>query len=750
MKIQSVEVYNFRKLHKAKLDFSSSQTLLVGANNSGKTSAMVALRCFLKDRGGITAKDVTASNWKRLEAIACSWMEEGVEPELHPLIAELPYMDVWLHVSDNEFHHVAHLIPTLEWKAGLLGVRIRLEPKTFADVFNEYREARKKSLDRLVEYAKTHADKVGDFSLWPKSLQDFLDRRMSSLFTLNAYLLDPDKPAVVQDGETTVLQPQVLPETAQGLGPNPFSGLFQIREIKAQRGFADASDAKPSRDDDTEDRSPTSKRKLSDQLQAYYRQHLDPDKDPTQEDVSALGAFHTAQKTFDERLQQGFSAAIGELETLGYPGIANPKMLISTRIKPTDGLNHPSAVQYDISGDSTPLRLPEDYNGLGFQNLISMVFLLMRFRDDWMLVGKHARSSTGLERELIAPLQLVLIEEPEAHLHAQVQQVFMRRAMSVLRNHELLKDDASPFSTQLVVSTHSSHIAHEVEFADLRYFKRKPAKPDCVATSDVANLSGLFGTDDETTRFAKRYLRTTHCDLFFADGAIMIEGAAERILLPHFISQAHKGLAERYISLLEIGGSHAHRLKPLVELLEIPTLIISDLDAVDPKNNRKSVLPSNGAAYETANSVLKSWLPKLTIVDDLLAADDVPELCVGGFGYTGVVYQRDQSVQCEDDTNTVNLIPSTFEDALVLANLDIVKKMSGVSMSNAFAKIASSSKTAEGLVEGLYQRLSQSPQKAAFALDLLSVENIDDLVAPPYIAKGLSWLEKRLNAGDAT
>ena len=67
MRIDSVEFYNFRKLHKAKLDLSKEQTLLVGANNSGKTSAMVALRMFLKDRAGFTVKDVTASNWANLE-----------------------------------------------------------------------------------------------------------------------------------------------------------------------------------------------------------------------------------------------------------------------------------------------------------------------------------------------------------------------------------------------------------------------------------------------------------------------------------------------------------------------------------------------------------------------------------------------------------------------------------------------------------------------------------------------------------
>ena len=75
--------------------------------------------------------------------------------------------------------------------------------------------------------------------------------------------------------------------------------------------------------------------------------------------------------------------------------------------------------------------------------------------------------------------------------------------------------------------------------------------------------------------------------------------------------------------------------------------------------------------------------------------------------------------------------------------------MSGVTMSNAFAKIAKSSTTAEGLVSELYQRLSHSPQKAAFALDLLSIEKIEDLTAPPYISKGLNWLEKHLTVGDA-
>jgi predicted ATP-dependent endonuclease of OLD family len=125
-----------------------------------------------------------------------------------------------------------------------------------------------------------------------------------------------------------------------------------------------------------------------------------------------------------------------------------------------------------VEAGSRNHNLPEDSNGLGYQNLISIVFALMSFRDKWMKVGKAG--VTLATDDVIPPLHLVLIEEPEAHLHAQVQQVFIRQAYEVLRRHLRLKD-SSALRTQLVISTHSSHIAHEADFASLRYFRRLPA-----------------------------------------------------------------------------------------------------------------------------------------------------------------------------------------------------------------------------------------------------------------------------------
>lgn len=734
MKLTRIEIFNFRKLRRARLDMSDKQTLLVGANNSGKTSAMKALRKFLKDRGGIDTRDVTASNWAAIEQIAGAWTQE-TEVDLSPLLDQLPFIDVWLHANTSELHHVAHLIPTLTWTAGPLGVRIRLEPKKAANIQAQYLAAR-----QAAKMLQPDGAAANGFALWPRDFREFLDRRLSDLFELNAYLLDPASSAT-----TGSVEPQPLPPLSEGIGANPFSGLIHIREINAQRGFADAGDSKGEEDEPINATS----RKIASQIQPYFRKHIDPERDPTSDDVKALEAIHDAETTFNDRLKDGFANAITELEELGYPGgLNNPKLFIATQIKPVDGLDHPAAVQYDISGDRSGVKLPESYNGLGFQNLISMVFQLMRFRDDWMQVGKFKSKVVTPDDRGIEPLQLVLIEEPEAHLHVQVQQVFMAKAYKVLRNHEDLKKEDSAFTTQLVVSTHSGHIAHAAAFEELRYFKRELPGHGVVPTAAVANMTGLFGGDTETRRFVTRYLLSTHFDLFFADAIIVIEGAAERILLPHLIQNHYPDLAVAYLSVLELGGSHAHRMRPLIEALELPTLIITDLDAV-AEVGKKSAQPCYGAAQTTANHVLKTWLPKLAEIDTLMAAPP-NELChTDAACLIAVAYQTPQEVTQGALTQTIT--PSTFEDALALANTEVVKGAAKAEhacrMTRAFEQSISNEPTPEDLAKVLFDRLGKYPEKAAFALDLLYVEDIKALRAPPYIDKGLTWLACRLKGG---
>lgn len=745
MQIKFIEIQNFKKLKSCRIEFENKTSLFVGANNSGKTSAMEALVKFLIRKNSFTTNDFTLSDWIEINKIGEEWINNiEVTSDIfkNQLETFLPSMDVWLQIEENEIHYVTHLIPTLNWTGGLLGVRLRLEPKNLENLYNDYRTSRESAKDTIATAKQTQVENPISLELWPRDMRDFLNKKIRTHFIIRAYTLDPLKTSTAADRIPQELGPYMEP-----LDRDPFEGLILIHSINAQRGFSDSNDKTDSLDEDGSNDGVTGN--LSSQLRAYYNTHLDPSKSPDTTDIEALGAIETAQKSFDQKLSEGFKDSLSELQSLGYPGFSDPRITISTKIKPMDGLDHNSAVQFELMSEGSDnnryLKLPEQYNGLGYQNLISMIFKLIRFRDEWMRVGKvEKKVEIGKNESFIPPLQLVLIEEPEAHLHAQVQQVFIRKAYDVLRNHKDLKGTSS-LKTQLVVSTHSSHVAHEMPFECLRYFRRKSTNnSNEVPTTTVVNLSEVFGTANETERFVTRYLKSTHCDLFFADAAILIEGSAERMLLPQFINKESPKLNESYISLLEIGGSHAHRLKPLIEHLGLTSLIITDLDSVNPEKNYSSVQPRRNQGFTTGNSTLKDWVPQKNKIEDLLDLKPNEKVMKYIDSYSiRVAYQIPVKVKIKDKMEEA--LSTTFEDALVFENLALFKNLKGIGLIAKFKVAINEESTVSGLEDKFFNILGgSSAKKAEFALDIFLMEDIHELETPTYIKEGLSWLEREL------
>lgn len=700
MRIKFVQIQNFRKLQSCRIDFSEKETIFVGANNSGKTTAMDALRIFL-EKEKFKTQDFTLSNWKELNKIGETWTSETElsedEKSIKKIEPYLPSLDLWIEVEDSELHYVSHIIPTLDWNGGLLGVRLRFEPRDIDELIQEFAQAHKNSNQLLQKKGK-------NFKLWPKHFWDFCERKFGSLFTFKTYLLDPDKSDEFQE----------LSDTNLAIDGDVLKGLIKVKVINAQRGFTDAN---------TENTESSSNRNLSAQLREYYDKHLNPSVEPTECDLEALESINTAQEAFDKNLKESFTTSLAELEGLNYPGFGNPQIQLSTKISTADGLQHDSAVKYHLDEE---LSLPEKYNGLGYQNLISIIFKLIRFRDEWMRIGK----SIEKENEIIEPLHLVLIEEPEAHLHAQVQQVFIKKAYDVLRNHSDLKDK-NDFSTQLVISTHSSYIAHQ-KFESLRYFKRNIGS--ILPTTEVVSLLAVFGTKEkETEKFVIRYLNTTHNDLFFADAVILVEGPAERILLPHFIKNFNSVLDSCYLTILEIGGSHAHRLKPLIEKLGVICLVVTDIDST---NDGTKCQPELNKEFKTNNDTLKSWHPQKESLDELLCLNE--EDMVKPDSPVRVAYQR------KIDINGESIYPYTFEDAMVLENLETFKAIA--SSTGLLKKMVEASKLSvkDAAKKAFDEINSKGAKKAEFALDILYFEDPSKIKPPLYIKNGLQWVADQL------
>lgn len=213
MIISQIEVGNFRKLHAARIDLSQEKTVFVGANTSGKTSAMTVLRRFLVEPREFAVTDFTLSNWSQINAFGAAWENgddhpaptvttvvakkshggsKAAETETIPTFADLlPHIDVWLDVADGEMHYVRPLIPSLDWESGLLGVRLRYEPADLQIIRNDYCALRKKNSETIAR-ASGGGEQV-QVALWPETLMNFLERRIGRYFRVKPYLLDPAK-----------------------------------------------------------------------------------------------------------------------------------------------------------------------------------------------------------------------------------------------------------------------------------------------------------------------------------------------------------------------------------------------------------------------------------------------------------------------------------------------------------------------------------------------------------------------------
>ena len=726
MKIASIYIQNFRKLYQCHIDFSKDTTLFVGANNSGKTSAMDALGKFLAGRSFVL-NDFTLSNRELINQIGKQWeVADCKKPDsISGWVKLLPSMDIWLDIDQQDIHHVVSIIPTLKWRGGILGVRLIYQPKKIEALFSEYREA---------FFAARETEKKGSekkqIKLFPKNLCDYLERNLTSSFAIKSYILDPNK--------VNANPPQETIFEMECLADNPISDIIRVDMISAQRGLSDSDRKDPNEVDHT---------RLSSQIRGYYDKHLDPEKKPMPEDLDILEATEHARQVFDKNLENKFEPAVKELEDLGYPGVANPQITITSKVTTTEMLKHDSAVQYSLGDKEDGLLLPEKYNGLGYQNLISIVFDLISFRDGWMRKGKASATT-----DVIEPLHLVLVEEPEAHLHVQVQQVFIRKAYSVLRNHKKLEKN-SFFSTQLVISTHSSHIAREEKFENLRYFKRLPKGNECkVATSKVVNLSDVFGKGDETDKFVTRYLQTTHCDLFFADGAILVEGTAEYMMIPHFIRNKYVKLNQRYITILNINGKHSHRLAPLIDKLALPTLIISDLDSAKATGRHLKAEPDRNKGLISGNYAITGWIIKKNSLDELL---DLPERDKVVFMKSVCDYQIRIAYQLPIDISyngaKIEALSRTFEDSLIYTNWDTLKDHKASDPGQLIKKLKEGldkKDSFDTIKSTIFNELQKTEVKADFALDLIYSIDPDEIEIPKYIDEGLKWLENILCAED--
>lgn len=538
MEIVKIRVKNYRALKDFSMDWQKTLSLIIGKNNCGKTSLISIMQTFFSEgKGpGIRYDDFNLEFKLRLtDCIACKKSEWDN--------TDIQGIELFLYIEYNESDNIANISPLL-MDLDPDNHMVVLKIEYVLNDINQLKMDYDKYFEKLSSGKKNARNKQQLFERFmrDKSKNYFKTVYKAIKYDYTIHECNPDI--------FTILDKNIL----------HLSRIVSIKSIGAKR----ETDNKE---------NDTSLSSLSNQ---YYERVKGEAGDPVLEEFEAqlLKTDHELTGLYSKV----FEEIVGKVKRFGGTKENETIIQINSTLGRQELIKDNTVMTYK-SGDQ---ELPESYNGLGYLNLISIIIqietIMAEFRCD------------SDKEKMPADINILFIEEPEAHTHPQLQYIFIKNIKELLREGKKCKD-GSDIVVQTLITTHSSHIVAECDFDDIKYFCR--VSPYAVISKNLCSLEAEYKdeTDPNNKRykFLKQYLTLNYAEVFFADKVILYEGDTERILLPAMmrkIDQEEEAsgmpLLSQNISIIA-AGANSQLFSPLLAFLDIKTLIITDIDAVKKK-----------------------------------------------------------------------------------------------------------------------------------------------------------------------
>ena len=715
MEIVKIRVKNYRALKNFSMDWQKDLSLIIGKNNCGKTSLLSIMQTFFSEgKGqGIRYDDFNLEFKLRLTNCIAYKKSEWDSTDIQGI-------ELFLYIEYNENDNIANISPLL----------MDLDPDNHMVVLKI--EYILNDIDQLKTDYDKYFEKLSSGKKNAKNKQQLFERFMrdkSKNYFKTVYK------AVKYDYTIHECNPDIF--TILDKNILHLSRIVSIKSIGAKR----ETDNKE---------NDTSLSSLSNQ---YYERVKGEAGDPVLEEFEAQ-----LLKT-DHELTGLYSKVFEEIvrKVKRFGGTKENETII--QINSTLGRQELIKDNTIMTYKSGSQELPESYNGLGYLNLISIIIqietIMAEFRCD------------SDKEKMPADINILFIEEPEAHTHPQLQYIFIKNIKELLREGKKCKD-GSDIVVQTLITTHSSHIVAECDFDDIKYFCR--VSPYAVISKNLCSLEAEYKdeTDPNNKRykFLKQYLTLNYAEVFFADKVILYEGDTERILLPAMMRKIDQEeetlgmpLSSQNISIIA-AGANSQLFSPLLAFLDIKTLIITDIDAVKKKEIKgkgtyyvaceveKGEKTSNHALNYYFKEALENWgRNDLTFFKKRNARQKVLSYIQKNWqqnedGKLMIAYQTKEE-------NGKEYYPRSFEDAFFCCNRQFIID----NISN-FHCLKNKKYFDEKDESGIYQyspyELAEKcvKSKPAFPMEVLLNSESDgkcdysNWKIPSYIKEGLLWLKQ--------
>lgn len=675
MKIKDITIKNFRLLEDVSLNIEEDITLIVGKNNTGKTSLFEVINMFFNEKNNFSFHDFSQKTYSQFEAsfniyeAAQRETDEEKKDELEKsLISSMPNIQLEIQIeydkAKDSLINLSEFISDLDDSKNIAIIKLQYQSKDSLRLFATF-NVRKEKEQKLIEW---------------------LNENITSYYDIKCFGGD-----------------NLIEENFK----RKLLSVLYFETIQASRKL----------DDTKADKNKTLAVGFSD----YYRE---TNKDNNDDVESLEKKLKETSIVLNEKYENILKELLEKLKLFGVePHLTIPEIVLQAGFDPENILKNNIKYFYK----QNDITLPENFNGLGYSNLIYLVLKVVSF------IEKFKKAAPLYKSETLT----ILIEEPEAHLHPQMQQVFISQIKRTIKE---TKEKEGVF-VQIIISTHSSHIVTEAgidverSFERIRYFAKQFIKGENRYKIEIKDFNEFKHkeSDKETFRFLKQYLSLHRCDIFFADKVILVEGPTERILLPLMINKVAENLNNEYVSIIEVGGAYTVKFKELLKFVNTKSLVITDIDSVNPEDSRRTC-PTKTPNAKTSNSTLINWLPKKRLISDL---NNCPEKDKFDTGLIRVAYQI-KEVDSE-------YVARSLEEAIINKNKTFFSSTYKLGEVDKLVKDSFTLLKDEDLNKSPYELAPASGEKTDFTFDLMTFNEKETKLnwnVPKYIEEGLVWLAK--------